>query len=268
MKKVMLHDLTRPAFEEYLRENPDPVVIIALGSIEQHGPHLPLGTDSYGALAVARQVAEATGCLVVQPCWPGFSPHHMGFKGTITLKAETLVAVLLDTIESLAHHGIKKILLINAHGGNAQIVAYVARLARRRFGSVVIVPDTRGLQDPQKQAEAFLERMDVHSGPRETSFALAFFPELVEMERVKGFQSTTRLRAPLEELRKARGEEAVLAAQLLSAYIPDSHLLTSSGVWGFADPNEADPEKLKEEMAKGVEKLIKLVELWKKIPSD
>ncbi|MFP4200081.1 MAG: creatininase family protein, partial [Clostridia bacterium] len=88
--------MTRPAFEEYLESEPNPVAIIPLGSIEQHGPHLPLGTDSLAALAAAREVAGRTNSFVVQACLPGYSPHHMGFKGTITFKPKTLSLVIED----------------------------------------------------------------------------------------------------------------------------------------------------------------------------
>ncbi len=262
-KKVMLHQLTRPAFEEYLQGEPNPVAIIAIGAIEQHGPHLPLGTDSLCAVGVASEVAQNTNSLVVHPCWPGYSPHHMEFAGTITFRSETLFNIIVDTVQSLAHHGIKKILLLNAHGGNTQIAAHAARIARRQSGAIVLMP-----QMPSGGIDALKEMVrdvDAHSGPGETGVALALFPELVEMQRVEGFTPTASFPEQVEALRDLDAPDLHLRAQLVMAYIGDTHEFTSSGVYGFADPNDADVEKSRQELDKWVGGLTKLIQYWKTI---
>lgn len=259
--KVFLQDFTRPAFEEYLASEPNPVAIIALGSIEQHGPHLPLGTDSYAAAAIAERAARQTNSIVVHPCWPGYSPHHMGFKGTITFRAETLSNIIMDTVDSLAKHGIKKILILNAHGGNTQIAACSARLARRKSGAIVLMPSgPRG-----GDIGEMMKNLDVHAGAGETSTALALFPELVEMERVEGFEPTAAFPPQVEKLRDPEGPDAELRAQLVMAYIGDTHEFTSSGVYGFTDPNDADAEAAEKRLAERIERLVKFIEYWKTI---
>lgn len=260
-EKVMLQDFTRPAFEEYLSSEDNPVAIIPLGSIEQHGPHLPLGTDSFVALKLARIAASRTNSLVVQPCWPGFSPHHMGFAGTITFRWETLMNIILDTVESLVTHGMKKVLLLNAHGGNAQIAALSARLAKRRFGAQVLMPGGSGGSEPAK----LLEEVDVHAGRGETGMALSLFPELVEMDRLEGFQPTAEFPPDVERLRDPEADDAQLRAQLVMAYIGDTHEFTESGVYGFTDPNDADAQQSKKDLDERMEKLVKLIEYWKQI---
>jgi creatinine amidohydrolase len=130
---VMLHELTRPDVEEWLRSDPVPVAIIALGSCEQHGPHLPLGMDTLHATAYARAVAERTNSIAVAPCLPGYSPHHMGFPGTLTFRDTTLRDILYDVCESLGRHGVKRQVIVNGHGGNREIIAY--RRPRRGAGS-------------------------------------------------------------------------------------------------------------------------------------
>ncbi len=254
--------MTRPAFEEYLESEPNPVAIIPLGSIEQHGPHLPLGTDSLAALAAARQVAERTNSFVVQACLPGYSPHHMGFKGTITFKPKTLSCVIENTVESLARHGIRKVLIVNAHGGNREIAATAARLSGRDSGSVVLMPSDAGLRDPVDT----LRRLDVHAGAGETGLARLLFPELVEMERVRDFEPTARFPAEVEALRDPDAANPELRTQLLMAYTGDSHEFSSSGVWGFADPNDSDVEAARDFWKERIELLTKLVQLWKTIP--
>ncbi len=260
-KKVLLQEFTRPAFEEYLDEEPNPVAIIPLGSIEQHGPHLPLGTDSYAALAISKKVACRTNSIVVQPCWPGYSPHHMGFAGTITFRAETLINIILDTVESLVEHGIKKILILNGHGGNAQIAAHAARQARRRTGAVVLMPT-----GPMGGApEDMLQKVDVHAGAGETAMALTLFPDLVEMQRVESFKPTAAFAPQVEALRQSDDPDADIRALLVMAYIGDTHEFTSSGVYGFTDPNDADVEQAEKGLQDRVSRLVKLIDYWKTI---
>jgi len=259
--KVLLQEFTRPEFEEYLESEPNPVAIIPLGSIEQHGPHLPLGTDSYAALELAKRVAKRTNSIVVQACWPGYSPHHMGFKGTITFSAETLSGIITDTVKSLAEHGIHKVLILNGHGGNAQIAACAARLAGREAGSIVLMPSGSSGGDASKT----LREVDVHAGKGETSLALALFGDLVQMDRVEEFQPTAEFPEQVEKLRDPESEDADILAQLVMAYIGDTHEFTSSGIYGFTDPNDADPEKAEQEIEQRLKRLQKMIEYWKKI---
>ncbi len=259
--KVLLQEFTRPAFEEYLESEPNPIALIPLGSIEQHGPHLPLGTDSYVAQAIAEEAARRTNSIVVTPCWPGYSPHHMGFAGTITFSAETLKGIIIDTVQSLADHGIKKVILVNAHGGNTAIAADAARAARRRTGSIVLSPAPSSDRDPSET----LRLVDVHAGAGETGIALALFPELVEMQRVEDFAPTAEFPAQVEALRDPDAADAAIRMQLVMAYIGDTHEFTSSGIYGFADPGDADPQKAKEGLEERLEQLAQLIEYWKQI---
>lgn len=262
-KKVLLHQLTRSAFEEFLRKEPNPVAIIALGSIEQHGPHLPLGTDSLCALGVADEVARKTNSIVVQPCWPGYSPHHMAFKGTITFTSDTLFGIILDTVDSLAHHGIKRIMILNAHGGNAEIAAHAARIAGRRSGAVVILPSRPPGDD--EAAKKALMYVDVHAGSAETAAALALFPDLVEMERVEGFEVTTKFSPGVEALRDPEGPDLHIRLQLMMAHTGDTHEFTSFGVYGFTNPAKADVAEGQKMVEIWTGHLIKLIEYWKQI---
>ncbi len=260
----MLHELTRSGFQAWL-ERDNPLVIVAVGSIEQHGPHLPLGTDSLSALFISQRLAKATGALVVQPCWPGYSPHHMGFAGTITFQHDTLLAVLIDTIESLVHHGVSRILMLNFHGGNREVVAAAERLARRRFD--VQVMNVPFFETPPSENETGeeLDLMDFHSGTSETSFALAAFPELVEMERVEDWKPSMKLPQQLQQL-KEDGLEPGFINRLAELYLNNSHEFSADGIWGFADPNLADADEAARQVDVALQRMVRLVEAWKKLP--
>ncbi|WP_051189188.1 creatininase family protein [Halalkalibacillus halophilus] len=99
--------------EDYLKDNK--TIIVPCGSVEQHALHLPLGTDAYISQKVAEDVAKKTNTLIAPPIWTGWAPHHMAYKGTITLRPETLTSVVEDTCASLIHHGFEKIIIINGH---------------------------------------------------------------------------------------------------------------------------------------------------------
>jgi creatinine amidohydrolase len=161
------------------------VVIVPIGAIEQHGPHLPVSTDITCAFAVAQGAAMAIDefpVVVAPPVSWGVSPHHMGFPGTITLSIEVFVGLLCDICRSIARHGFRRILLINGHGGNAEAVGVAAQqlsiegifvAATTYFG--LIVDELRAI------GESPLGGMS-HACEMETSLLLKLCPELVHME--------------------------------------------------------------------------------------
>jgi creatinine amidohydrolase len=119
-KKFHLAKMTWQEVEEILKETD--IALVPIGSTEQHGPALPIDNDSYIATELAFLLAEKVWNkqkVVVAPTITyGFSPHHMDFKGTITISESTLSNVIIDVCKSLNHHGFKKIILVNGHGGN------------------------------------------------------------------------------------------------------------------------------------------------------
>ena len=268
LKRFWIWELTRPAFEEWLENEPAPVVIIGIGSVEQHGPHLPLGTDSLYIHSRIHEVAERTNSVCILPCWPGFSPHHMGFKGTITFSEETLLGVLMDTIGSLAKHGVKRVVLLNAHGGNRNIMRLAVQLAKRRFKVMVATPGGPSKTETAKKIQYASRKFnEVHSGPRETAGALVVFPELVEMWRLEGWKSTFKIDPKLMEFMDPDREDYELVSQVRRACgEPNTDDFTSSGVYAITDPRTADVELAKKSLKERMQFLVDFINLWKMIP--
>ncbi|MDQ7056486.1 MAG: creatininase family protein [Persephonella sp.] len=106
--------------EAYLIEKD--IVIVPVGSCEQHSPYGILGTDFITAEAIAREVGRRMDIVVAPTVNYGMSQHHMGFKGTVTLSPETMVMFIKDIINSFLEHGFKRIVFINGHGGNIEPV--------------------------------------------------------------------------------------------------------------------------------------------------
>src|SRR5262245_58513915 len=120
-------DLTSPDIDGLDRGRT--VVVLPVGSVEQHGRHLPVGTDSVLALEVALAAAKSLGggrAVVLPPPWYGLSAHHMRFAGTVTLSAETMMALVGDIVASLVAHDFQRIAIVNGHGGNNGLIDVLA----------------------------------------------------------------------------------------------------------------------------------------------
>lgn len=174
--------LTWPEAEQ--RFNEVDIALLPVGAIEQHGPHLPLDTDAFDANYLAQKVAEA--CSepkpLVLPVIPyGVSYHHDEFKGTISISNETLSHLVYEIGMNVAHNGIKKLVIINGHGGNGPALNFAAQRINED-GHIFICVDTGETSDVDIYEIADTPN-DVHAGEIETSTSLAVRPHLVKMER-------------------------------------------------------------------------------------
>ena len=268
LKRYWLWELTRPAFEDWLKNEPAPVVIVGLGSIEQHAVHLPLGCDSIGLTKFIHEVASETNSVCLHPCWAGYSPHHMEFAGTVTLSWNTLLNVALDTIKSLAHHGVKRFVLINYHGGNTNIMKLATEIAKREFRVMVATPEGPQTTELAKKIKERMQRfLEVHSCPRETSYALHYFPELVEMWRLEGWENPTLIPKELREFMDPSRPDYETVSQIFNASIgPNTHNITKTGQYSTNDPRAGNAEEGKAMADEAVKFLVDFINTWKKLP--
>jgi len=118
-KPLVLQEMSWVDVQENLDHND--MVIIPIGSTEQHGPHLPLGTDSFIGLEVSRLISARTGVVVAPVLWAGYSVYHSGFPGVLSLSPETMEQVLYETACLLIKYGFNKIMFFNSHGGNSVV---------------------------------------------------------------------------------------------------------------------------------------------------
>ena len=172
------------------------IAVLPVGSIEQHGPHLPVGVDSTINEAILARTLE-----LVPPGLPvtvlpmtavGKSDEHLAFPGTLTLSAETLIRVWTEIGESVARAGIRKLVIFNSHGGQPQLVDVVARDLRIRRKMLVVAVSTYRLgRPPALFPEAELKH-GIHGGSVETSIMLHVRPDLVHREEAKNFESLSQ----------------------------------------------------------------------------
>ncbi len=164
---------------------PRALVVVVLGATEQHGPHLPTGTDFFHAEWVARDAAKRAAehiPIVVTPTMPfGSSEHHFPFGGTISLSTTVYYDVVTAIVESLVRDGFRKIFLVNGHGGNHELIQLVARdVALRRPVAITACSWWLAGWDVMVAAGALtVGRLPGHAGGFETSLVMAMRPELV-----------------------------------------------------------------------------------------
>lgn len=163
------------------------VVILPIGAIEQHGPHLPTLTDTLLVTHVLDATLAALPAEVkawaLPPLNYGKSNEHTGFPGTIKLSATTLLAVLHDIAQSVSEAGFRRLALINGHGGNSALLEVAARDIRAATGLMCFCLQPGLYVDPPFPITAEEQRLGFHAGELETSLVLAIAPELVDMNK-------------------------------------------------------------------------------------
>lgn len=197
-------DLSTADFATLDRERA--IAVLPLAATEQHGPHLPLSVDTdlvNGVVAAALPHLPAGLPALFLPTQAiGFSPEHSRFAGTLTLKAETLIRVWTEIGEGVAASGVKKLVLLNSHGGQVGALDLVARDLRARLGMLVYsiswfnlpLRDAAG-NDVNALFSADEHRFGIHAGEIETSMMRALRPDLVRMDRAEYFRSSSQDRA-------------------------------------------------------------------------
>lgn len=169
------------------------VAVLPIAATEQHGPHLPVGVDTMiaeGNLAAAKPLAPKDMPVTFLPTvWCGKSNEHLSFPGTITLGAETLIRVLTDIGDSVARAGVRKIVIVNSHGGNISCMDIVARDLRVRHAMLAVHVSWHRLGAPAGLFSDHERAHGIHGGEVETSEMLHFRPDLVKMDKARHFVS-------------------------------------------------------------------------------
>jgi creatinine amidohydrolase len=187
-ERVLIEEMTWPEVKQALVDGKT-TAVLACGAVEQHGPHLPTGTDDYLGTAIAERAARIAGNALVAPTIrPGLSEHHMHFPGSFTLRPATFVALVEDYCESLARQGFARIVIFPSHGGNADMLRAHAPLLARALRDRCEVVVSLSADRMERVAELLSlrgvtpGRGGAHAGYTETSMMLEHQSDLVRME--------------------------------------------------------------------------------------
>lgn len=232
---------------EAMPDRENVIIVQPMGAIEQHGPHLPLAVDSTICTTVLgralAQLDSAIPAYSLPPLYYGKSNEHWHFPGTITLSAETLLRVIHDVAESLYRAGFRKLVLLNAHGGQPQVLEIAARDLHQAHSDLMVfplfvwaVPNCAGELLTPKELE-----FGIHAGDAETSLMLSILPDQVRMEQAK------------TEFPQDLPTDSWLTMEGALPFAWTTRDLSASGVLG--DPTVATAEK-------GEQLLASLVQGW------
>ena len=196
MAKILLEEMTWQEFKEAVLKNI--IIILPVGSVEQHGPHLPLGTDTYIPLEIAKKVAEKVNAIVAPPLFYGYKsrPRSGGgslFPGTTSLSGITLICIIRDIIKEFIRQGLKRIIILNWHYENMSFLPEGVELAleenKDKSVKVIILDSPVDLISKDVLAKIFPETFPgweiEHAAITETSLIQLIRPELVRKEKIR-----------------------------------------------------------------------------------
>jgi creatinine amidohydrolase len=264
-----LGNLSFVDIQEYLKVKD--LVIVPMASLEQHGPHLPLYTDTITAVEMSRRVSVMIAVLHTPRIWAGYSPQHMHEpgqgRGTITVRSSTLLAVMHDVARSLIHHGFNRIIFMNGHGSNIKVVDPVLRKLRYETGALIsfVKPYMerytgilKGLmENPPEETPGW------HASELETAQDLAWNEKYVRMERAEHTKAHIPAFLPQSFAKKDGMPDVEFEGYTYFNFPMDHHEFIESGVIG--NPLRATKEKgeeafrrLSEYVAKGILELMEV----------
>jgi creatinine amidohydrolase len=277
----IIDEMTWPEVDEAIKKGVETVILI-VGSTENHGPHLPLGTDTFGPLETAKRAVkkleeEGIPTLIAPPIPFGMSHHHLPFPGSIALRPDTLRKLIVDIGQCFVDHGLKRIVLVLGHSGPEQkAVLFNARLEiAERWGIPVGIfdradPDVRAVIMEQVPGKG--EWWGAHAGEGETGDILSCRPNLVHQDRAEPYYpeeakefytKTPSLRYPARW-----GQRKLRSGRYSFAPGPFEYTL---GVGYAGDPTKATKdygdkrhEVLSDEMVKLVKAMIQAENIFKK----
>ncbi len=248
------------------------MVIIPVGSLEQHANHLPIGTDFIKGVERSKLIAQERDILVAPILMVGQSPYHMGFAGTVTLKAETIIQVHLEAVESLIRHGFKRFIIMNSHGGNRAISTLLVDQINQTTGGVAVSLDAAVRPFMEASTTPPSTVLDRHGGTSETSTSLYLMPTLVQMDQAVNAELTLpkHLENMLPEV--VDGDSTALMLFLAEGLKAEetgkktsSAEMSTTGVWGVRHPREGSAARGAYDIRRSVEATVKFIDRWNEL---
>lgn len=262
--------MTVPEVEELLTKTD--MVIIPVGAIEQHGRHLPLGTDFINGVESCKLIAQERDVLVAPVLMAGQSPYHMGFAGTITLSAETILKVHMEAVESLIKHGFKRFMILNSHGGNRAITTLLVDQINQTTPGIAV--DLGVAMRPFRKSGGLppSDDFDRHGGVSETSRSMYYMPTLVDFDAAVTAELTLpdHLEKMIPEV--VEGDPTALLVFLAEGLKAEetgkktsSKEMSTTGVWGVRDLQDSKAEYGRTMAENVVNAAVAFIDRWNEL---
>jgi len=268
--KNYLPHMTVPEVESFLDRSD--IVIIPIGALEQHGLHLPIGTDFINGVERCKLIAQERDILVAPILLVGQSPYHMGFAGSITLSAETILHVHLEAVESLIEHGFKRFIIMNAHGGNRAISTLIVDQINQTTSGIAVSFGQAVAPFMKPTTDERLTLLDRHAGTPETSNSLYLMPSLVQLDKAVAAELTLPLHLQKMLPQVIQGDPTALMLFLAEGLKAkktgkktSSAEMSNTGVWGEVDPKEATAERGAHNNERMVNAALQFIDKWNEL---
>lgn len=268
--KNYLPHMTVPEVKELLTKSD--LVVIPIGALEQHGNHLPIGTDFINGIERCKLLAQERDILACPVLMAGQSPYHMGFAGSITLSAETIINVHMETVKSLIRHGFKRFILMNSHGGNTALTTFLVDQINQTTEGIAVDFDVAirpFIESNPKEKENYLDR---HGGTGETSNSLYLMPNLVQLDKAYASELTLpehlRAMVPLVINNDPTAKLLFLAEGLKAEETgkkTSSAEMSKTGVWGERDPKESTVKRGEDNTKALIAAAVKFIDKWNEL---
>jgi creatinine amidohydrolase len=259
-----LLDLAPPDIQ-WFQERSD-IILVPIGSCEQHGAHLPLGTDTITALEVSRRAAAKADVPYSPPLWIGYSPQHMREPetgvGTITMRAGTYTQLIYEIARSLIHHGWNKLVFVNGHGSNTKVLDPALRRIRYETGAFVCLYKPYAeryigmleglLENPPEETPGW------HASELETSQVMAHDSDLVHMDRAAEDRAQVPPWLPDSFIKQDGAPDVEFDGYQYFVFPMDHGEFSRTGVIG--NPMRATPEKGDEALNRYADHLVKALD--------
>jgi creatinine amidohydrolase len=229
---LLIERLSQPAAAALIAASG--AAVVATGSVEQHGGHLPLGTDAFAAASIAERVAARLGTVVASLGPAGVAPYHLPWPGTLSLRPATLAAVMVDVCGGLHGAGAHRIVVVNWHEGNSPTLRLAADEAQRQHGVQVVIAESHVITHT-----LFPEMEFTHAGSMETAAVLAYDASLVHVEDA----------TEPSERRAAEAAHGLFRRPDVYPVLRDFRQIAATGWYGR--PERADPDRA-EQIAEAV----------------
>ncbi len=264
-----LADLAVPDVQAYLEEKD--IVMVPIGALEQHGPHLPLATDAIQAEEIASRAGVLAKVLYTPCIWFGYSPQHMygpgAGTGTITIRSQVLLELYRDVARSLIHHGFDKIVFVNNQGSTVKIIDPLLRRIRYETGAFVVMSKLYGerymgliddvMENPPEETPGW------HSSELETSQILAHDAALVRMDRAVHERAAKPSWFPDSFMKLDGAPDVEFQGYQYFLFATDHDDFTPSGVIG--NPFRASAEKGEKTLSRYAEHLAAALAEFEKV---